>query len=138
MKLVRSEFFEELDENSEQYLIEMASTKDFKLSIGTVQALVRPRERGVIPHFHIHIMSDNSYNNDITIRLDKPEYFIHGNHTGMLNSKDRKKLANFMKEVYARSTTNWEYLVLKWENDHPDILIDMEECPNYRLLPDKK
>lgn len=121
---------------NEDYLIEMASIQcDKKLSIGASSFIVRPNERGYIPHFHIHLKADgNNFNNDICVRLDEPEYFIHGSHTGTLNTGDCRKTNEFLHESYDDDITNWRYLAITWNHDHPDARISSKSCPNYLEL----
>ena len=119
----------------EFYLVEMASIRFAKLSIGSCYLIVRPNDRGLIPHFHVHLKSDGqNFTRDITIHLDIPDYFIHGNHDGMLNSGDRKKLAEFIGKPYDEEITNWRYLVATWNHDHPESRVQ-GAMPDYRKLP---
>ena len=126
----------ELKRLNEDYLVEMASIRcDKKLSIGASSFLVRPNERGYIPHFHTHLKADgNNFSKDICIRLDEPEYFIHGSHTDTLNTGDCRKTNELLHERYARGMTNWEYLAATWDHDHPEAQIGDISCPNYLEL----
>ena len=127
----------ELKKLNEDYLVEMASIGLAKLSIGSVYLIVRPNERGLIPHFHVHLKSDGSkFGDDICVRLDEPEYFLHGSHAGTLNSGDCRKLNSFLHDNYARGMTNWEYLAATWDHDHPEAQIGDVNCPDYKELID--
>ena len=122
---------------NEDYLVEMASIGGLTLSIGAVYLIVTPVE-GNIPHFHVHLKSDgSSRTRDICIKFDEPDYFLHGSHTDTLNSGDRKKLYKYLRGNYGHGLSNWEYLAITWDHDHPNDIIKASSCPNYLLLPDK-
>ena len=131
MKLRRIDESENLD-----FLVEMADAGGFSANGNYYHAIVHPRENsGTVPHFHLHI-DGTSYNKDICIKFDKPEYFIHGAHTDTLNSKGRKNLREFMVSE-RRGIGRWDFLVDAWETAYPESPVEATKCPNYRLLPDK-
>lgn len=127
---------EELDEEGFEYLAEMADVCRPTLSYGYVIVRINPKERtGDVPHFHLHL-KDTKVKDDICIKLEGPEYFIHGTHTGTLNSRDKKKLQRALEEV-DDGMTNWEFLRRSWNRYYPDRRVSSREIPDYRNLPDK-
>lgn len=77
--------------------------------------IIRTDDPGKIPHFHIIDRNNkDERNNEGCIRIDKAEYFSHGNKTTTLNSHQRKQLVKFLNETPAKSKhyeTNWDLLV---------------------------
>lgn len=102
-----------------------------------LEILVRTNDPGKLPHFHI-IDKNKKFNNEGCIRIDIPEYFDHGGKTMHLNSKQRKDLIDFLNKPYRNkklNITNWDYLVLLWNDNNSDIEIDDNvEMPDYNLL----
>lgn len=91
---------------------------------------------GPIPHFHFYIDDPNKGG---CIRLDKPEYFIHGNHTEKLNSKGRKNLIEWIKAPHKSfgkyGLTNWQVICIYWDDNNPNYLFNKDaEIPDYTLL----
>ena len=89
-----------------------------------------------IPHFHFYIDDPNEGG---CIRLDKPEYFIHGNHTEKLNSKGRKNLIEWIKSPHKSfgkyGLTNWQIICIYWDDNNPNYLFNKDaEMPDYTLL----
>lgn len=89
-----------------------------------------------IPHFHIF---DAQSNMCIAIKLDKPEYFIHGKYTYTLNSKEKKLLVNWLNSSKITKAiknfepkNNWENLVFAWNVVNNDNI--NPEQVNYNLL----
>ena len=123
-------------DDSSDYLVEMPSRGRFVHKGKIYELIVHYRENPVgYPHFHMHAIG-TSYDDDICIRLDVAEYFIHGNHVETLNSTGRKKLYNYLQEEIGNSSlTRWRILVSDWNEAFRPV--DIKEMPNYRRLPDK-
>lgn len=118
------------------FLVEMADAGGFSANGNYYHVIVHPREMaGTIPHFHLHA-NGTSYNDDICIKFDTPEYFIHGNHKDTLNAKGRKNLQEFIISE-RRGISRWDFLVDAWESAYPDSPVKSLSCPDYRYLPDK-
>ena len=122
------------EDDSFEYLAEMASAGYFTLTLDKVEARVNPHE-GMIPHFQLRIVGKRG--DDIRIRLDKPEYIIHSSHPVFLNSKDCKMLYEYMTKKDAVGSTKWGFLRDAWNNLYPDRMVTLRRCPNYRRLSDK-
>ena len=115
-----------------EFLAEMAKAGSFL----QYEVLIHPKEKeGNIPHFHLHVPG-MSFDDDICIKLDKPEYFIHGSHSGMLNHKERKNLQVFLLSK-RRNISRWDFLVDAWETAYPNKLVSADSCPDYTELPAK-
>ena len=93
---------------------------------------------GPIPHAHI-----NKGREPYTcIRLDIPEYFLHGQYRKTFseqgNGKLKKVLDTFMRERCSKDDgmTNWEYLCNEWNKGNPIQMVDVAKGqPDYKLLP---
>ena len=100
--------------------------------------VVFTNDSGKIPHFHY--FDDNTRGSEFhtCIRLDKPEYFHHSNKDGILNSKQRKELINFLRSPHKRykNETNWQHLVYLWNDENnSDVSVDENiPMPDYNKL----
>jgi hypothetical protein len=80
---------------------------------------------------HIHVIDSNSYGNDldVCVRLDKPEYFSHGRHQDIFNSKQKKIFNDFMHEpsrnVHYRN--NYEMAINLWNDNNSESYIQIKE-----------
>ena len=118
---------------TQQELLEMArvgfTDDDYEVYVNT-------DDPGKIPHFHYR--KKNDWNKFHTcIKIEKPEYFIHGNKDGILNNKQKKALINFLKSKpnNKRYNTNWEVLVDLWNFNNSDVEVDEDlEMPDYKNL----
>ena len=108
-------------------LVEMAE-------IGRVDTLIIRvyGNEGPIPHFHF--VSKNG-EIDGYIRIDKPEYFSHGNHQSRLTGKNLKNMINFLNAPHRRlgkhGYTNWDVICIYWDDSNVDYLV-----PEDRVMPD--
>lgn len=119
--------------NSERYpYLEMArvGTTENNLDI-----IIRTDDPGKIPHFHIIDKSDDK-DNEGCIKILVPEYFDHGSKNMHLNSSQRKELVRFLRSKHKKlNITNWEYLIILWNDNNSDVIIDDElEMPDYSKL----
>lgn len=73
---------------------------------------------GPIPHFHI---SDTTNNKgiDTCICIFAPMYFIHGNHSSILNNEELKILNKFLQSNYDDNETYWDHIVYTWDKNNP-------------------
>lgn len=102
-----------------------------------VDVSVYRREGENIPHLHLDCGDSFS----CCIRLEVPEYFIHGGHQDILNSKQRKQFDRYMRSTpdkpgaRKRFETNWHLAVFLW-NQLPNALpVDEDQpIPDYRKL----
>lgn len=91
---------------------------------------------GPIPHFHFY---NKDPNRGGCIRLDKPEYFVHGNHNEKLSSKERKNMIEWLQSPHKSfgkyGLTNWHVICIYWDDNNQDYLFDKDaEMPDYILL----
>lgn len=112
-------------------LVEMAE-------IGRIDTLIVRvyGSEGPVPHFHF--VSKNK-EIDGCIRIDKPEYFPHGNHTSKLTGKNLKNMINFLNAPHKRlgkhGYTNWDVICMYWDDDNVDYQIPEDlKMPDYTLL----
>lgn len=97
-------------------------------------------DNGGKPHAHINL--GNQYIS--CIRLDEPEYFLHGPYRKELDSKTKRRLIKFLKSEYNgdehdglpdEPITNWEYLAYKWNSSEPVKYVDIDKgIPDYSKL----
>lgn len=91
---------------------------------------------GPIPHFHFESIDGTI---DGCIRLDKPEYFKHGKHQSRLNSRDRKRIIQWLglpHRFFGKyGLTNWQMICIYWDENNPDFIFNKDaEMPDYGLL----
>lgn len=116
---------------SDSLLLEMAEVGRFdvyKISIYGGE--------GPVPHFHFWVDDPNAGG---CIRLDKPEYFKHGNHVEELNSKSRRRMISWLqsphKSLGKYGLTNWQVICIYWDDNNIDYPFNKDaEMPNYKLL----
>lgn len=109
----------------------------------TFEIYVNTNDAGKVPHFHMRDM--NEWDKFHTcIRIDAPEYFLHGTKQDTLSSKEKKLLADFMEaptrkalyDEHGNRINNWQYVCMLWDDNNSDVVIDPEiKQPDYRLLP---
>lgn len=91
---------------------------------------------GPIPHFHL-IKGNPKYPDfETCIEITKPIYFHHSGKEGILTSKEKKRLIEFLKKShYMLEGTNWQVLVAQWCMNNPDHEINPKtKTPNYLNL----
>lgn len=90
---------------------------------------------GSIPHCHV---IDPKTNREACIRLDKAEYFSHGNKTWEFDSKTKKLFAEFMESYIIQGESKirrWDLCVLDWNGANEDYPISNTlKIPDYREL----
>lgn len=93
---------------------------------------------GYIPHIHIQIKNGNKSSGICHIKLLTNEYLRDSDDPGKtLNSKERKKLDDYMK-AYLPGTkiTNWEVILGKWNEMNPSHIqaVNKNNMPNYTII----
>lgn len=91
---------------------------------------------GNIPHFHIFDNQNPKKSTiDVCLKLETPEYFKHGHHVDILNSKQMRTIIKLLKSKMNPRTTYWQFLVEIWNanNSKYEIPYDME-MPDYMSL----
>ena len=119
------------NEQATNELLEMAligNVDEYTISINT-------NDGGYIPHFHIKDSNSNGKKFHTCVKIEKPEYFHHTGKEGVLNSKLRKELVNFLQSETELGTTHWKYLVATWNKNNSNRKLPIEiAMPDYTLL----
>ncbi len=108
--------------------------------IDNLEIYVNTNDGGNIPHFHIR--NTKEWNKFHTcIKIETAEYFHHTGKEDILNSKQRKELANFMKsnvqiDRYRNNfTNNYELICFLWDINNSTAMIDDNTVmPDYTKL----
>ena len=122
---------ERLDEDY-GYLVEMAEVD--RISLGGQEYIVDvfADEGDYKPHFHLHPKGSLKKSDEILIRIDVPEYFLHGVYRKTLNSKERKELVTELSSVFEGDSL-WEAIRKNWNRLHRDRTVHCD-MPNYEKL----
>ena len=89
-------------------------------------------DEGEIPHMHIWDDETNGKKMHTCVCLNKIEYFHHTGKEGVLNSKQRKSLVDFLNKPFDEDTSNWEYLIMTWNaNNSNKKLSKKMPMPDY-------
>lgn len=118
-----------------QYLYEMAEVDRIELGGKLYIVDVFADEGEDVPHFHLHPKGGRK-KDDIVIRIDVPEYFLHGSYSRSLNSKEKKELIAALNSEYDGESL-WEAIRRGWNRLHRDKRVDLG-IPDYSELPGKK
>lgn len=107
-------------------------------ALGNFTVEIRQREtcgKG-IPHFHVY--GKNGF--ETCVKIQSPEYFLHGKYKDKFNGKEILALIEFLNSgSKSGEKTNWESLKSRWTNMHPDDPIpDNIKMPDYTKLPRRK
>ena len=108
--------------------------------VDSFEVYVNTNDAGNIPHFHIRDIND-WHKFHTCIEIAKAKYFHHGEKTDILNSRQRRSLAEFMESPisnpkYGDKFSNvWELVCFLWEINNSQMpLPDDIEMPNYREI----
>ena len=119
-------------EMTEQFLIEMAQIGDID---NKLMIYVRSNDGGNIPHFHIVDKSTLVKQYHTCVMIEVAKYFHHTGKEGVLNSKQRKSLVEFLSKDFDEDTTNREYLIMTWNANNSKSKISKKlPMPNYLEL----
>lgn len=117
-------------------LLEMAQVGTFARYTCSVYG-----KEGSVPHFHFYTRDKKISG---CIRLDAPDYFVHGKHKAKLNSKEKKQLIEWLNsfhEGYKKlgvKLTIYSYICILWNDNNQNHLFDTpENMPDYSQLPVK-
>lgn len=90
---------------------------------------------GNIPHFHVLDANSLGREFETCIRFDSNRYFHHHGKEGVLNSKQRRKLVDFLNQELMGGWTNWSYMVDSWNrnNSSQELPKDLE-MPDYTTI----
>ena len=129
------ESFEGKSNEKGQYLYEMAEVDRIELGGKLYIVDVFADEGDNKPHFHLHPKGGRK-KDDIIIRIDVPEYFLHGSYSKTLNDKEKKELISALSDEYDGELL-WEAIRCGWNRLHRNKRVDAE-MPDYSELPGKK
>jgi hypothetical protein len=115
---------------------------DFKVQLGE-------NEGENIPHFHLDNGEIGKKQKKTAIRIDMPYYFLHGDKTYILNSKERKNLIAWLnaKPIYKKGNegengelpkNNWENLRNMWNRYYPQAKVICNQIDYSNLCKDYK
>lgn len=94
---------------------------------------------GNIPHMHIWDNDTNGQKFHTCVCLTTVDYFHHTGKEGVLSSKQKSSLVDFLKSECKnrRYKTNWEYALSMWnDNNQTSTQVDEEsELLDYTQLP---
>ena len=128
---------ERISDSSEgyEYLAEMAEID--RITIGGQLYLVDVfgDEGENVPHFHLHPKGGKK-SDDVVIRIDRSEYFLHGPYSRTLNSRERKELVSELNSEYDGESL-WNAIRRGWNRLHRDSPVNCP-IPDYSKLPGKK
>lgn len=104
---------------------------------------INTNDGGNIAHFHYR-KKHNWKEFHTCIKIESAGYFHHTGKEDVLNSKQRKELAEFLAAPVAlakyknRFDNNWELICFLWDLNNSDKMIDDNvTMPDYRELPAK-
>lgn len=105
-----------------------------------LEIYVNTNDAGNIPHFHIRDEVDwDKFHSCINIL--SAEYFAHEGKEGVLNSKQRKKLQEFMEATAdidiedVNEINNWKYICVLWNSNNSSAKVPKDaKMPDYRQL----
>ena len=108
--------------------------------VSNLEIYVNTNDGGKIPHFHVRDKDDwDKFHT--CIEIERPEYFLHGNKQGILNSKQKIALDQFMRskvilKKYAdKFDNNWELVCFLWDMNNSDVTISDDAVqPDYTQL----
>jgi len=99
---------------------------------GNNEVYVETDDTNTTPHFHVR------GDTETCIQLRENKYFHHGRYTEVLNTKDRKTLAEFMESTNPNlNMTNYKATCILWNMNNSTNNItqeEMETIPNYRTI----
>ena len=119
-------------DNMQYELYEMAACGH----IDDLYLIIFMNDGGNIPHFHVYNNPNPKKSTfDACLKIETPEYFKHGQHTDILNSKQVKKLITILNSEKRPGLTNWQYIVDTWNSNNSDYEIPYDiQMPDYSLL----
>jgi hypothetical protein len=124
--------FGEIIREDGQILLEMANIGSFDGFTIYIYGSEGPK-----PHFHL-IKGNPKYPDfETCIEINNPICFHHSGKEGVLSSKEKKRLIEFLKSnnKYFPDKTNWQVLVVQWSMNNADFELSPEtKMPDYQNL----
>lgn len=106
--------------------------------IDDLELIIWTDDPGNIPHFHIRDKETKGNNFHCCIRLDEPSYFKHQGKMDVLNTKQKKKLINFLNSSSKMGNfevKNWDKIIAYWNDNNSSVILpDDYPMPDYTLL----
>ena len=90
--------------------------------------------KGSDPHFHLR-PKGGTREDDVLVRIDKPDYVINSAHKNTLSTKERRDLVQELSRT-VNDHTVWEILRLNWSLGHSQYAYN-GPMPDYNKLPKK-
>lgn len=125
-------------------LKELTKLQEMAVRVGIIEKgdyliYVNTDDSGNIPHFHCVDNNTGGQKFNTCIRIDKPEYFLHGYKIDTItNGRERKALDTFLRQPFSKpkfNGTNWEYIVMIWNMNNSSVEVDETmEQPDYTKL----
>lgn len=98
------EYFDELNNLQEEYLVEMAIINPQLCKQKGIQIELEQRDEGPIPHLHVYLDRSRNPRNCAYVRLDKAEYAPH--HKGKkLTGRSKKDFIDVMTQIWPKQIT---------------------------------
>lgn len=146
-KHTNSDIFEIRDEiDAKKLMLEMSQIGSFKMTTNSgkpkgdlFQVFVYSPE-GNIPHVHVWDDSTKGKHFYSCVKLDAPEYFLHGNKNDMFSSKELMAFIKFMKDTKGNpgNYNNWQMSCYEWNKNNPTKKqienLDASKMPDYTKL----
>lgn len=140
---IYNEFIEETNqrilERKRMHLDEMARIG----KMNTFDIVVYTDDMGYIPHVHIIDSATRGEEFDTCVRLETNQYFLHGRHQDMFNTRQCKEFNEFMKQPHRNIhyRNNYEYAVNLWNDNNSNSYVQLKEdeegniiMPNYKII----
>lgn len=98
--------------------------------------IVYTDDMGYIPHVHIIDNATRGEDFDCCVQLKTNQYFSHGNHQDIFNSKQCKLFDDFMKQPCRspKYRNNYEFAVEMWNANNSDSYIQIIEDENGDII----
>ena len=130
-KLITNVIFPKYNENEE--LWEMAKCGETEDGLVLI---IWTNDPGWIPHFHILNNSNpKKATFDACLKIETPEYFKHGHHTDILNSKQMKHVIKLLNTIIPTGITRWQHLISNWNDNNSEQTVPYDlPIPDYMSL----
>lgn len=109
----------------------------------TFDIIVYTDDRGYIPHVHVIDRATHGNDFDCCVQLERNQYFTHGHHSDMFNSKQCQLFDDFMKQPCRspKFRNNYEFAVEMWNANNSESYVQIREDkdgnllqPDYRMI----
>lgn len=122
----------------DESFFEMATIKGGFMSI---KLAVYGAERGNVAHFHFYKgvaenrgIPKNKLPGGGCICIRSANYFVHADHTDVMNNDEIRALKDFLKKKNDLGVSNWKTIIALWNMNNPDMI----QIPTSLKIPDYK